>query len=192
MALISAQTLTPSPWKNGGGVTREIAIGPAGSGFNDFVWRISLADITVPGPFSQFDGIDRCLALIDGAGLTLRAHSGISHKLTRPLEFLNFAGETAMDARLSDGVVRVFNLMLRRGFALGHLEKWQSPRQAMLKADTVLLFCPNGPVEVQLDQDERYQLMTLDTLRLDAAHARHCRMIGDGLLLVACIDVLKQ
>ncbi|ESQ84085.1 hypothetical protein AEAC466_10085 [Asticcacaulis sp. AC466] len=54
------------PWKNGGGVTREIAVFPDGAGMDDFLWRVSMADVTQAGPFSRFDGIDRHLTILAG------------------------------------------------------------------------------------------------------------------------------
>ncbi|RAC78746.1 HutD family protein, partial [Burkholderia multivorans] len=84
-ALIRAADLVASPWKNGGGVTREIAAGfpeaghadapgadaPGAGALDTFVWRVSVADVGAAGPFSRFDGVDRTLVLLSGAGMTL-------------------------------------------------------------------------------------------------------------------------
>ncbi|MBK9607139.1 MAG: HutD family protein [Betaproteobacteria bacterium] len=62
------------PWKNGGGTTTEIAVHPEGAGWDDFLWRIGIADIRQSGPFSSFPGIDRSILLLDcpvGSGMTL-------------------------------------------------------------------------------------------------------------------------
>ena len=56
----------PVPWKNGGGVTREVAVFPSGAGMEDFDWRISMAEVTKAGPFSQFEGIRRHLTVLRG------------------------------------------------------------------------------------------------------------------------------
>ena len=45
-----------SPWKNGGGVTREIAKGAAAGPDDDWGWRISIAEVERDGPFSTFPG----------------------------------------------------------------------------------------------------------------------------------------
>ncbi len=62
------------PWRNGRGVTEEIAIWPGGASFEngDFDGRISKAGVTEPGPFSEFLGFDRVLVVTSGAGLTSR------------------------------------------------------------------------------------------------------------------------
>jgi environmental stress-induced protein Ves len=41
------------PWKNGGGVTRELLAWPGGG---DWQVRISVAEIEADGPFSSFPG----------------------------------------------------------------------------------------------------------------------------------------
>jgi environmental stress-induced protein Ves len=41
--VLRARDVPATPWKNGGGVTREIAVHPQGAGFDDFVWRLSMA-----------------------------------------------------------------------------------------------------------------------------------------------------
>ncbi len=64
--------LQPTPWKNGGGVTRELAAFPPHSNFADFIWRVSVADVHADGAFSAFPGIDRQIALLEGAGMTLQ------------------------------------------------------------------------------------------------------------------------
>ncbi|MEM5400070.1 HutD family protein [Paraburkholderia unamae] len=46
VTLLRGVDLVPAPWKNGGGVTREIATGCAVSALPDgFAWRASLANI---------------------------------------------------------------------------------------------------------------------------------------------------
>ena len=54
------------PWKNGGGLTREVAAHPPQSDLGNFDWRVSLAEVRRGGPFSSFPGIDRHMAVISG------------------------------------------------------------------------------------------------------------------------------
>ncbi|MEO8526020.1 MAG: HutD family protein [Caldimonas sp.] len=44
------------PWRNGGGVTRELLAWP---GVGDWCVRVSIADIEADGPFSTFSGVQR-------------------------------------------------------------------------------------------------------------------------------------
>ena len=70
------QDLPGTPWKNGGGITREIVCWPPGSGLDDFWWRASVATIDAAGPFSAFPGVDRTIMLLEGAGV-LRGASAV-------------------------------------------------------------------------------------------------------------------
>jgi environmental stress-induced protein Ves len=104
------------PWKNGAGQTREIALAPGGASMDAFDWRISVAEVERDAPFSAFAGIDRCVALLRGAGMRLRSpHGELDHRLDRLHEPFRFAGETPLDATLLGGACTDFNVMTRRG-----------------------------------------------------------------------------
>jgi environmental stress-induced protein Ves len=102
-----------APWKNGGGVTREIAAWPEGAGMDDFAWRVSLADVRADGPFSAFPGVDRTLTLVEGAGMDLTV-GGVRTLADQRFVPRDFAGDTATACRLIDGPVVNFNVMYRR------------------------------------------------------------------------------
>lgn len=103
----------PTPWKNGGGITRQLLAVPAHAGIDDFLLRLSVAEVDSDGPFSRFDGIDRSLAIVAGAGLQLLDEHG-GQVLNRDSEPLAFAGEQAISSRRLDGAVRDVNIMTRR------------------------------------------------------------------------------
>ena len=71
--LLPALDRTARPWKNGGGVTRDVAVFPAEANDDDFLWRASVATIAAAGPFSPFPGIDRTLILLGGELVDARA-----------------------------------------------------------------------------------------------------------------------
>lgn len=118
MRLIRAADLPGIPWKNGGGVTREVAVWPPGAGFETFDWRLSMADIAQDGPFSLLPGVDRVLILMQGAGLVLE---GVAPAAMAPGDRADFPGEAAVTGRLTAGPVRDLNLMLRRGRMAGEV-----------------------------------------------------------------------
>ncbi|MCF8211349.1 MAG: HutD family protein, partial [Rhodoferax sp.] len=107
-------TLPATPWKNGGGVTREIACQPAGAGLDQFIWRVSIASIAQSGPFSTFAGVDRVIMLLAGGGVRLTAADGSSQPLDTPLAPYAFAGETKLQCDLLAGASTDFNVMTRR------------------------------------------------------------------------------
>lgn len=114
MQLIRFAALDATPWKNGGGLTRQIASFPPGSGLTDFHWRISSAEVAQDGPFSRFDGIDRRLYVLAGGGLDLVIAGGAALRLAAG-EHLDFDGGAEVTARLVAGPVTDLNIMVRRG-----------------------------------------------------------------------------
>jgi uncharacterized protein len=102
------------PWKNGAGLTREIARG--GLDAANFDWRLSVAEVDRDAPFSAFPGVDRCIVLLRGAGMRLAsADGGIDHRLTEPLATFHFSGDLPLAATLVAGPSSDFNVMTRRG-----------------------------------------------------------------------------
>ncbi|SFD54759.1 HutD/Ves family protein [Paracidovorax konjaci] len=113
----------PMPWKNGGGHTRELACWPPGAGLDTFEWRVSVASVAAPGPFSAFDGIDRHIMVLEGEGMRLTAPgAGLDRAIAQAWQPFAFAGEWAPDCALLGGAVTDFNLMLRRSRWRGALQ----------------------------------------------------------------------
>jgi uncharacterized protein len=110
--LIRADDQIRMPWKNGGGVTSEVARSPAGAG-DDFDWRISIAEVAAGGPFSSFPGIDRVIIRLGEAPLVLDVE-GEERALVR-FEPFGFPGEATTSAALPGGPTRDLNVMTRRG-----------------------------------------------------------------------------
>lgn len=192
--IVRGDALKAAPWKNGGGVTREIAAYPVGASLETFVWRVSVADIERAGPFSRFAGIDRTLVLLAGVGMHLTEARGPTHALTQPLDIARFSGEAALDAQLIDGATRDFNLMVRRDGAKAVLEIWEGAdaRLHRLKADAVLLFCARGSLDVRLSAapqspQSQQSLSAMDTLVLDAPKDLGCEVSGDGTAIAVLI-----
>jgi hypothetical protein len=112
MRLLRFHELPVSPWRNGGGVTREVAAlgGPDG----DFLWRLSIATVNADGPFSTFTGIDRTIAVLAGRGMELQLPDRTVSLSTRSEPFA-FAGEEPVHARVLEGETTDLNAMTRRG-----------------------------------------------------------------------------
>ena len=114
-----------TPWKNGGGSTRELACWPpataAAGGMDSFGWRVSVATIAAPGPFSAFAGVDRQIMLLGGDGVHLTS-SGWQHMLAERWQPFAFSGDEAVDCTMLGGISTDFNLMLRRGVWEGALQ----------------------------------------------------------------------
>ena len=107
----------PQPWKNAGGVTRELLAWPNA---DDWVMRLSVADIEHDGPFSKFPGVDRWFAVLSGNGVRLGAP-------TKTIQYkdgtFHFDGAIGSDCELIDGPTRDLNLMIRRDAANGWMKR---------------------------------------------------------------------
>jgi environmental stress-induced protein Ves len=106
-------------WRNGGGRTRELLAWPTPQ---DWLVRVSVAEIEADGPFSAFDGVDRCFAVLGGAGVVLSLPRG-EVRLHAGDPALAFPGEAAPLCRLIAGPTRDLNLMTRRSAGRGSMQR---------------------------------------------------------------------
>lgn len=97
-----------SPWRNGGGLTREILrVGPADA----YAWRASLARIERDGAFSAFPQHHRVLALVDGGPLTLQLDADRILAVEPRLKAHALPTGAPPLARLGEAPASVFNLI---------------------------------------------------------------------------------
>jgi uncharacterized protein len=110
MNILRESSYTCVPWKNRGGVTREILREPAEPGAFD--WRLSLATIDVAGPFSIFAGYHRTLVLVAGAGVELNFAQHGTSRLSTSGQTVEFDGTWPTSCTLLDGPSTDLNLMV--------------------------------------------------------------------------------
>jgi len=104
-----------SAWKNGKGLTSELAAFPSGADLETFGWRVSIAEVRESGPFSNFPGIDRSLAVLEGM-LALSIDSAAAVSLSAGTGPISFAGDIPCMAALQEGgIAKDLNVMTRRG-----------------------------------------------------------------------------
>ena len=102
-----------STWKNGKGVTREVAVYPPSGDLDNFEWRVSIAEVSEDGIFSVFHGVDRKLAVLDGT-LVLNIGDNPAITLSRESEPVAFPGDVPCRANILSPLVRDLNVMTRR------------------------------------------------------------------------------
>ncbi len=112
--LLAAALRTPVPWKNGGGLTREVAASPAGAALADFDWRVSTAEVRNAGPFSIFPGVQRTLCVLQGT-LALEVEGAPAVRLAAASAPHVFSGDAPAHARPGPEGVVDLNVMTRRG-----------------------------------------------------------------------------
>ncbi|WP_164659982.1 HutD family protein [Tropicibacter sp. Alg240-R139] len=137
--IIRAADLVPAPWKNGGGITREISSHSTNGGVH---WRLSVADVDRDGPFSSFPGLSRILTVIEGHGMSLHASGETLHAL--PLQPLAFAGDLPVDGHLNDGPVRNFNLIFDPQHVNPSVEVHRGPQTRTLPQAEHAVHCLTG------------------------------------------------
>lgn len=107
--LIRADEVAAQPWRNGGGLTRELLAWPSAE---RWTVRVSVAAVVADGPFSRFVETQRWFAVLDGEGVELTI-DGAARRVRRGEAPLCFSGEATATCRLLDGPTRDLNLMLR-------------------------------------------------------------------------------
>ncbi|KQR04158.1 hypothetical protein ASF72_03830 [Arthrobacter sp. Leaf141] len=118
MQIIRFADLKATPWRNGGGVTRDLASHPQGAAAQDWDWRVSIAEVTKAGDFSPFPGMERVLTVVEGELLLLTV-DGADHPLEKYRPF-RFDGGAPAAGSLPTGDIRNLNVITRSGKFKGY------------------------------------------------------------------------
>lgn len=175
MRILRARDHRRMPWKNGGGETIEIAVHPPGAGLADFAWRVSMARVASEGPFSVFEGVERTLCVLSGAGMRLEIDGLGTIDLTRASEPLRFAADAATSAQLHEGAITDLNVMTRRGAAEHRVERLLVEGEVAIEgAGGWTLFLAHGAMTIGRPGEVGKALATDDAVLVE----------GRGMLLV--------
>jgi environmental stress-induced protein Ves len=173
-----------TPWKNGGGVTTDIALDDDTGGD---VWRFSRTPITVAGPFSDYTGFDRLQVLVAGSGLVLQTPAG-EIDVRQPFKPVRFAGETAIVSRLESGPVEVVNLLGDRSRVSIDLAVLEAGRRRDLGPGLHIAYCPGGRARLRID-NETYDLEADGGLRIEKNKERAVACVRGLIVLGSVTDV---
>lgn len=160
---IALQGVPPTPWRNGGGTTRELVVFPVREHWH---WRLSVADILQDGPFSRFDDVQRWFAVLSGDGVRLSI-DGTAQALTRASAPVAFDGAAPVHCELVDGPTQDFNLMVREG--RGRMERVRGDvAQAVSSGSAIALWSGAAPARATFEgQTFELEPMTLAWRHLD-------------------------
>lgn len=158
------------PWKNGGGVTTEIVVHPEGSALDAFDWRVSMAQVASDGPFSAFPGIDRTLAVLEGAGISLTIGGEEPVLLGKESAPLTFPADRPTHGALATGPILDLNVMVRRGIVRASVERHVVSGTLDLSPEPgwTLLLVNHGNALLRHDDG------------LEEIDARDCLLVEDG------------
>lgn len=180
------------PWKNGGGVTVEIAIHPANASVDNFDWRISTATVADDGPFSVFADVDRTLSVLEGDGIVLDVE-GVKNTLTRDTAPFSFAADASSGAYLINGPIIDLNVMTRRGKFSHRVEHISTNDATMVEAEsgTLLVFCTEG--EFELKSDHKIAHLCRHDCQITSGDTRFSiELIGSGIVyLISIMPVIE-
>ena len=166
MILLREAEYITVPWKNGGGLTREILKVPAEAAAFD--WRLSLATIEQPGPFSTFEDYDRTLVLVRGAGVELDFGTYGRAVLRTPGQLAAFDGSWATSCTLLDGPSSDLNLIVSktRAEARARLVRVATPEIIHTAGwEETLICCIAGAAQIENAAGEIATLSGADVAR---------------------------
>ena len=184
LGIVRFADLPVIPWRNGGGVTREV-VASGGSDPQGFDWRISIADVSQPGPFSAFPGVDRVITLVAGERMDV-AIDGVVHVLGLH-ESLSFDGASQASSSLPAGPTRDLNVMTRSGrlsAAVAVRDLSETRPIAVSGAQIVVLLTGSGMV-AGADESQAH-LEPLDAVCPSGVHVR--LVTGSGKVAVVRIE----
>lgn len=166
MLIVRASAHRAMPWKNGGGLTREIFREPAEPA--PFDWRLSLASIDASGPFSVFVGYQRTLVLVEGAGVELDFGQHGRSRLSRPGQSVSFDGAWQTRCTLLEGRSTDLNLILateRMCSATDSLHLTDAHLVQTAQWDETLVCCISGVLRVTNAGGQSEELASVDVAR---------------------------
>lgn len=186
MKISKLTELAKTRWKNGQGLTTEIAIDPADSNFSEekFIWRLSCAEVKGANSFSQFMGYDRSLIVWQGDGILLNS------KKLDPFVPYNFHGEDRISCELVNSAVQDLGIIFRRGkvqselkVILGNDNEKKIVR--CLKDQITFLFVAEGTVEInklKINSGEILKFSDNEMIELTFLKDRKCIIIEISIL----------
>jgi environmental stress-induced protein Ves len=202
MEIIRYAELKAIPWRNGGGVTRELARYPrtlpgqaslqTAAPDDAWDWRVSIAEVSKAGAFSTFAGMDRVLTVVDGE-LLLLSVDGAEHPLEKYRPF-RFSGDAESAGALPTGDIRDLNVITRNGSFKGYtaiIELSKKRAHPVFAGQFGILLQGQATVSPGAPATDGPEPERVELNRYDAvvgADAATPEVLGRGFLAVVSID----
>lgn len=145
--LIEPEEYKTMPWKNGKGMTRELFV-KNDPDSDRYIYRLSAAGVIEDGEFSDFQGYDRTLIMLEGSGITLYHSDGTVNELRTASDVAKFSGDLKTRANLINGPVKDFNIMTLRGKCRSDAEVIISSGRLSAVSDELLVYALSDSVLV--------------------------------------------
>jgi environmental stress-induced protein Ves len=188
LTALPASGFRRTPWKNGGGVSTDIADcyrpDAAPGAWDGVIWRLGRTRIVAPGPFSDLTGYERLQVVIAGRGLVL-VTPGSEIDLREPLRPVRYDGATPIVTRLEHGPVEVVNLIAERALCDIALVVLRPGEPTGMRPGLHLVYAPDGTATGDAG-GEAFAIEAGDALRIETDEPRRL-LLGAGLALCATI-----
>ncbi|KRE15695.1 hypothetical protein ASE63_15700 [Bosea sp. Root381] len=191
MTALRPEQFRSKPWKNGGGVTLDIADavrpGADPGSWDGMIWRLGRTAIVEPGPFSDLSGYERLQAVVVGRGLVLKGPDG-EIDLRQPFRPVRYDGGIPLVSQLENGPVEVVNLIADRALCDIDLSA-PVVGEALAPAGAIhILYAPGGAVRGRCGEAE-FAVASGHALRIDS-EAPFALTLDAGQALLATIRLL--
>lgn len=169
--LRSSERVT-TPWKNGGGTTTEIAIEPSNASLaeNNFLWRLSSAELKNAGSFSLFPSYNRYLTLIEGKECILHINEKEEFACLHKGEIFHFSGDSRVVCELPAGHCKDVGLIYQKdkvNAGMNLISINTKPRSFTMKSEAAIFFLISGDVQASIYPGEyKYTLHKYDAVHL--------------------------
>lgn len=189
---LSPEAFRRTPWKNGGGVTVDIADayrpGAVEGGWEGMIWRFGRTSISIAAHFSDLTGYERMQIVVAGSGLVLETPTG-EIDVRRPFTPVRFDGGTPIVSRLENGPVEVVNLMADRTLCDIDLTVTQKDGALDLAAGAHVIYAAQAPIAATM-AGLSISVPPLHALRFDTHEATRLT-VQSGPMIVAAVRRLQ-
>ncbi|NKD88773.1 HutD family protein [Haematospirillum sp. 15-248] len=196
MRLLTPDRYRRMPWRNGRGMTTELAREPE-DGMGNFLWRVSISEVSRQGPFSLFPGYDRLVAVIEGEGMDLLLDGSLVERLSRKTAPYTFSGDRLAECRLIGGMIRDFNLIVDRHYGRATLHRIRKGPGLTVGGlgSVVLIYAVSGEAWIRFreqDEEQRIRLEEEHTLILEGDQVEITCPAAEAEALVSEVSVVGR
>lgn len=186
--LLQEKNFPKMKWKNGKGESSQIAIFPPDAQFpENFLWRLSASEIREAGSFSEFQGYDRYIALVEGKSLKLiwsHAQEISQEKILKLGEAVAFSGDVPTLCELPGGPIKDLNFIFKRGEVQVNFEILtfeEKPRSFQLSFKKVFLCVLEGKLIAEVfPNSANYSIGKGSVLQIDLSDvSEECLILLD-------------
>lgn len=190
------ETFISTPWKNGKGITQELAISSGGS-IDKFDWRLSVASVSENGAFSNFEGYQRTLVLIEGNGVAL--HHSIaganepSHTdvLSNTLDYAVFDGGNLTEGKLINGSIKDLNIMCQKDLYTAEIRVCSNQERFTYVAEQLaFIYCleSSSGATIKIDSNE-HRLVPGQLAELNIEKPAQLEIKGNNTIIIALTKI---